>query len=109
MLIGSQQRNMLTIMEMPSIFTPEDQSFTFYEGLNQHPDPAFKDKIVAELGCGNGWISIARAGKSLPLTVNLSSLVLWIFYFIIVVTEVGAAAVRYVYSDFMIHHFLDFQ
>ncbi|XP_037442006.1 methionine S-methyltransferase-like [Triticum dicoccoides] len=68
-LKGSQQRNILTMMEMPSIFIPEDQSFTFYEGLNQHPDPAFKDKIVAELGCGNGWISIALAEKWSPLKV----------------------------------------
>ena len=92
---------------MPGIFVP--CSAAFYEGLGQQPDSIFRDKTVAELGCGNGWISIALAGKWLPLKVNLSSLVLWIFYFIIVVTEVGAAAVRYVYSDFMIHHFLDFQ
>ncbi|KAE8797653.1 methionine S-methyltransferase [Hordeum vulgare] len=68
-LKGSQQINMLTMMEMPSIFIPEDRSFTFYEGLNQHPDPDFKDKIVAELGCGNGWTSIALAEKWSPLKV----------------------------------------
>lgn len=48
---------------------PEDWSFTFYEGLNRHPDSIFKDKTVAELGCGNGWISIAIADKWLPLKV----------------------------------------
>ncbi|KAG4145695.1 hypothetical protein ERO13_D05G109900v2 [Gossypium hirsutum] len=59
-------RKKLTMMVIPSIFVPEDWSFTFYEGLNRHPDSIFKDKIVAELGCGNGWISIAIAEKWLP-------------------------------------------
>ncbi|KAI5002290.1 hypothetical protein ZWY2020_026940 [Hordeum vulgare] len=66
---GSQQTNKLTMMEIPSIFSPEDWSFTFYDGLNRHPDSIFRDKTVAELGCGNGWISIALAGKCLPLKV----------------------------------------
>uniref|UniRef100_A0A8R7U0Z1 Methyltransferase domain-containing protein n=1 Tax=Triticum urartu TaxID=4572 RepID=A0A8R7U0Z1_TRIUA len=57
------------MMEIPSIFSPEDWSFTFYEGLSRHPDSIFRDKTVAELGCGNGWISIALAGKWLPLKV----------------------------------------
>ncbi|OVA19148.1 Aminotransferase [Macleaya cordata] len=57
------------MMEIPSIFIPEDWSFTFYEGLNRHPDSIFKDKTVAELGCGNGWISIALAEKWSPLKV----------------------------------------
>lgn len=55
---------------IPSIFMPEDWSFTFYEGLNRHPDSVFKDKTVAELGCGNGWISIAMAEKWLPAKVH---------------------------------------
>ncbi|CAA6663903.1 unnamed protein product [Spirodela intermedia] len=50
-------------------FRPEDWSFTFYEGINRHPDSIFKDKTVVELGCGNGWISIALAEKWLPLKV----------------------------------------
>ncbi|KAG8084626.1 hypothetical protein GUJ93_ZPchr0010g8228 [Zizania palustris] len=54
------------MMEIPSIFIPEDWSFTFYEGLNRHPDSIFRDKTVAELGCGNGWISIALAEKWSP-------------------------------------------
>lgn len=57
-------------MVIPSIFVPEDWSFTFYEGLNRHPDSIFKDKAVAELGCGNGWISIAIAEKWLPSKVG---------------------------------------
>lgn len=57
------------MMVIPSIFIPEDWSFTFYEGLNRHPDSIFKDKTVAELGCGNGWISIAIAEKWSPLKV----------------------------------------
>ncbi|XP_071725797.1 methionine S-methyltransferase [Rutidosis leptorrhynchoides] len=66
---GYQKRKKLTMMVIPSIFMPEDWSFTFYEGLNRHPDSIFKDKTVAELGCGNGWISIAIAEKWLPLKV----------------------------------------
>lgn len=62
-------RKKLTMMVIPSIFIPEDWSFTFYEGLNRHPDSIFKDKTVAELGCGNGWISIAIAEKWSPLKV----------------------------------------
>ncbi|KAF2320313.1 hypothetical protein GH714_027097 [Hevea brasiliensis] len=57
------------MMVIPSIFIPEDWSFTFYEGLNRHPDSIFKDRTVAELGCGNGWISIAIAEKWLPSKV----------------------------------------
>ncbi|KQK08124.1 methionine S-methyltransferase isoform X2 [Brachypodium distachyon] len=68
-LQGFQQRKKLTMMEIPSIFIPEDWSFTFYEGLNRHPDSIFRDKTVAELGCGNGWISIALAEKWSPTKV----------------------------------------
>ncbi|XP_058089956.1 methionine S-methyltransferase [Magnolia sinica] len=66
---GYQERKKLTLLEIPSIFIPEDWSFTFYEGINRHPDSIFKDKAVAELGCGNGWISIALAEKWSPLKV----------------------------------------
>ncbi|KAI3448387.1 hypothetical protein Pfo_005052 [Paulownia fortunei] len=66
---GFQKRKKLTMMVIPSIFMPEDWSFTFYEGLNRHPDSIFKDRTVAELGCGNGWISIAIAEKWSPLKV----------------------------------------
>ncbi|CAI9303200.1 unnamed protein product [Lactuca saligna] len=66
---GYQKKKKLTMMVIPSIFMPEDWSFTFYEGLNRHPDSIFKDKTVAELGCGNGWISIAIAEKWSPLKV----------------------------------------
>ncbi|PNY02355.1 methionine S-methyltransferase-like protein [Trifolium pratense] len=66
---GYQGRNKLTMMVIPSIFLPEDWSFTFYEGINRHPDSIFKDRTVTELGCGNGWISIAIAEKWLPSKV----------------------------------------
>ncbi|TYH13465.1 hypothetical protein ES288_A06G141500v1 [Gossypium darwinii] len=66
---GYQGRKKLTMMVIPSIFMPEDWSFTFYEGLNRHPDSIFKEKTVAELGCGNGWITIAIAEKWLPAKV----------------------------------------
>ncbi|KGN56289.1 methionine S-methyltransferase [Cucumis sativus] len=66
---GYRGRKKLTSMVIPSIFVPEDWSFTFFEGLNRHPASIFKDRTVAELGCGNGWISIAIADKWLPLKV----------------------------------------
>ncbi|EPS72600.1 hypothetical protein M569_02144, partial [Genlisea aurea] len=66
---GFDKRKKLTMIVIPSIFIPEDWSFTFYEGLNRHPDSIFKEKTVAELGCGNGWISIAIAEKWLPSKV----------------------------------------
>ncbi|XP_073309863.1 methionine S-methyltransferase-like isoform X4 [Primulina huaijiensis] len=66
---GFQRRKKLTMMVIPSIFIPEDWSFTFFEGLNRHPDSIFKDKTVTELGCGNGWISIAIAEKWSPLKI----------------------------------------
>ncbi|WOG82543.1 hypothetical protein DCAR_0101708 [Daucus carota subsp. sativus] len=66
---GYQKTKKLTMMVIPSIFMPEDWSFTFYEGLNRHPSSMFKDKTVAELGCGNGWISIAIADKWAPSKV----------------------------------------
>lgn len=72
-------------MVIPSIFVPEDWSFTFFEGLNRHPDSIFKDKSLAELGCGNGWISIAIAEKWLPskvvFVVRLSSCTIHDIYF----------------------------
>lgn len=72
---GYHGRKKLTSMVIPSIFVPEDWSFTFFEGLNRHPDSIFKDRTVAELGCGNGWISIAIAEKWLPLKVCLLSII----------------------------------
>ncbi|KAL0357250.1 UNVERIFIED_CONTAM: Methionine S-methyltransferase, partial [Sesamum calycinum] len=61
-----EKRKKLSMIVIPSIFMPEDWSFTFYEGLNRHPDSIFKDKRVVELGCGNGWITIAIAEKWSP-------------------------------------------
>ncbi|KAH9627146.1 hypothetical protein KSS87_018386 [Heliosperma pusillum] len=66
---GFQQRKKLTMLVIPSIFMPEHWSFTFYEGLNRHPESMYKDKTIAELGCGNGWISIAIAEKWSPSKV----------------------------------------
>jgi methionine S-methyltransferase len=56
----------LTLLQLPSIFTPEDWSFTFYEGLARYPASEFQGRTIAELGCGNGWIAIAMAQRNLP-------------------------------------------
>ncbi|NBX15839.1 MAG: aminotransferase class I/II-fold pyridoxal phosphate-dependent enzyme [Proteobacteria bacterium] len=58
--------NQLTLLQLPSIFTPEDWSFTFYEGLARYPAGEFDGKTIAELGCGNGWITLALAKKNAP-------------------------------------------
>jgi hypothetical protein len=96
LFIGFQQRKKLTMMEIPSIFIPEDWSFTFYEGLNRHPDSIFRDKTVAELGCGNGWISIALAEKWSPSKVGISFLCTFLIH--CYCTEVGATALRHLLS-----------
>lgn len=58
--------NTLLLLQLPSIFTPEDWSFTFYEGLARYPSSEFHHRTLAELGCGNGWISIALAKRCAP-------------------------------------------
>jgi methionine S-methyltransferase len=63
---GSGNENALCLLQLPSIFTPEDWSFTFFEGLARYPASEFQGRVVAELGCGNGWISIALAAKTSP-------------------------------------------
>lgn len=64
-----ENRQSLTLLELPSIFIPEDWSFTFFEGISRHPDTGFRDRDVTELGCGNGWVSIAMAERWLPRKV----------------------------------------
>ena len=51
----------ITLLQLPSIFAPEQWSFTFYEGLSRYHTSDFYLKDLVELGCGNGWISIALA------------------------------------------------
>jgi methionine S-methyltransferase len=62
----SGTENALCLLQLPSIFTPEDWSFTFFEGLARYPASEFQGRTVTELGCGNGWISIAMAAKTYP-------------------------------------------
>lgn len=63
----AEEANTLNLIQLPSIFTPEDWSFTFFEGLARYPNSEFLGRVVTELGCGNGWISIALASKTKPL------------------------------------------
>ncbi len=58
--------NKLLLLQLPSIFTPEEWSFTFYEGLARYPLTEFQARTVCELGCGNGWISISLARRCYP-------------------------------------------
>ena len=59
-------RRELLLLLFPSIFAPEEWSFTFYEGLLRYPAAEFYDRRVVELGCGSGWITLAIALNSLP-------------------------------------------
>ncbi len=59
----------LTLLQLPGVFAPEEWSYTFFEGLARYPAGELEGLTVAELGCGNGWISLALARRSLPRTV----------------------------------------
>ena len=63
------EEHQLKLLQLPSIFTPEEWSFTFFEGLMRTADDEFYHRSLAELGCGNGWISIAIAQKSSPYMI----------------------------------------
>ncbi len=62
-------RKELLLLLFPSIFAPEEWSFTFYEGLLRYPAAEFYDRRVVELGCGSGWITLAIALYSLPKVI----------------------------------------
>ena len=59
-LLGGH-REKLRLIQFPSIFSPEEWSFTFYEGLSRLPHSTFTGKKISELGCGNGWICLSLA------------------------------------------------
>jgi len=62
----AEESKQLVLLQLPSTFTPEDWSFTFFEGLARYPSSEFQGRVTTELGCGNGWISIALASKTKP-------------------------------------------
>jgi methionine S-methyltransferase len=66
---SDESESTLLLLQLPSIFSPEEWSFTFYEGLARYPITEFQNKTVTELGCGNGWISIALARKCSPARI----------------------------------------
>jgi methionine S-methyltransferase len=59
----------LTMLQLPSVFAPEQWSRTFFEGLARHPASDFEGRAVAELGSGSGWITLALARRSSPAKV----------------------------------------
>ena len=56
----------LKLIQLPSTFVPEDWSYTFFEGLSRYSFSDFNEKKLVELGCGNGWITIALAKRYCP-------------------------------------------
>ncbi|HEX6899330.1 MAG TPA: aminotransferase class I/II-fold pyridoxal phosphate-dependent enzyme [Thermoanaerobaculia bacterium] len=59
----------LTMLQFPSVFTPEQWSRTFFEGLARLPSSDLAGRNVAELGAGSGWISLALARRAAPAKV----------------------------------------
>ena len=59
----------LRLLQLPSTFAPEEWSFTFFEGLTRYKTAEFIDRRVVELGCGNGWISLALAIQTRPAQI----------------------------------------
>lgn len=60
------QSEPLLLLQLPSTFTPEEWSYTFFEGLSRYEFSEFNDKKLVELGCGNGWVTIGLAKKYKP-------------------------------------------
>ncbi|CAF3558120.1 unnamed protein product [Rotaria sp. Silwood1] len=63
------QSELINLLHFPSTFTPEEWSYTFFEGLSRYDAAEFQNKNLVELGCGNGWITIAMAKKFGPRKV----------------------------------------
>lgn len=60
----------LALLQFPSTFTPEEWSYTFFEGLSRYEFSAFNNKRLVELGCGNGWITIGLAKRYQPAHIT---------------------------------------
>ncbi|MEM9103611.1 MAG: aminotransferase class I/II-fold pyridoxal phosphate-dependent enzyme [Pseudomonadota bacterium] len=67
--IMSSSMKRLRLINFPSTYTPEDWSFTFYEGLSRYHADEFTDKNLVEIGCGNGWITLAIALEFKPAKI----------------------------------------
>lgn len=59
----------LRLIVFPSVFSPEEWSMTFYEGLARFPRSEFYSRGIVELGTGCGWISLAVALRWRPSKV----------------------------------------
>jgi methionine S-methyltransferase len=67
---GKKDVEPLLLLQLPSTFTPEEWSYTFFEGLSRYEFSEFHDKRLVELGCGNGWITLALAKKYKPKFIS---------------------------------------
>lgn len=56
----------LLLLQFPSVFAPEEWSRTFFEGLARYSPHDFAGRTLAELGCGNGWVTLALARHAAP-------------------------------------------
>ena len=56
----------LALLQFPSVFAPEEWSRTFFEGLARYSPHDFAGRTLAELGCGNGWVTLALARHAAP-------------------------------------------
>lgn len=55
------RRERLRLLLLPSIPSPEDQDFSFLEGLLHLPPEEYEEKRLVEVGTGSGWLGIALA------------------------------------------------
>jgi aspartate/methionine/tyrosine aminotransferase/methylase of polypeptide subunit release factors len=49
----------LDLLLTPSVFSPEEWSYTFLEGLLRRPREDYLGRTAVELGTGSGWVSLA--------------------------------------------------
>jgi methionine S-methyltransferase len=64
---GSSKK--LKLIIFPSVFSPEEWSVTFFEGLLRYSPAEFYDRTIIELGTGCGWIALALAFHFLPRSI----------------------------------------
>jgi methionine S-methyltransferase len=68
-LTYDSQTQQLDILTFRSTFTPDEWSYTFYEGLIRYPVSYFYGRTIVEMGSGNGWVVLALALRTMPKQV----------------------------------------
>lgn len=64
--VGTREARPLHLVLFPSVFMPEQWSKTFFEGVSRLPQGHLEGRVLAELGSGSGWISLALGMRARP-------------------------------------------